>query len=113
MAFKGYILMTPRLHVEGMALFPFILVRTSNPGKVLVNHEQIHLRQQLELGVLPFYLFYFMEYLVRLALYGSHLKAYFNISFEREAYHNQSNLSYLGTRKWFAFVRYILSEAPR
>jgi hypothetical protein len=30
--------------------------------KVFVNHEKIHLRQQLELLVLPFYVWYIIEF---------------------------------------------------
>ena len=33
--------------------------------------------------------------------------AYRNISFEREAYSNEKDLSYLDNRKWFAWIRYI------
>lgn len=106
MAFQGFVIRTPRLHVEGMALFPFILVKRAKAGKVLLHHEQIHLRQQLELGLIPFYLFYLLEYLVRLVIYQNHHKAYYNISFEREAFRNQDNPDYLRTRKWYAFVRY-------
>lgn len=106
MAFQGFVIRTPRLHVEGMALFPFILVKRSGAGKVLLNHEQIHLRQQLELGILLFYILYLLEYFVRLILYRNHARAYFNISFEREAFSNQHDLGYLAKRKWFAFVKY-------
>ncbi|ODS82868.1 MAG: hypothetical protein ABS46_07720 [Cytophagaceae bacterium SCN 52-12] len=107
MAFRGFILRAPVLHVEGMALFPFILVRSGKTNKILLNHEQIHLRQQLELGILPFYIFYLAEYFIRLALYRNHAKAYLNISFEREAYRHQHNLLYLKERKWFAFLKYL------
>lgn len=106
MAFQGFVIRTPRLHVEGMALFPFILVKRADAGKELLNHEQIHLRQQLELGLVLFYILYLLEYFVRLILYRNHARAYFNISFEREAYSNQHDLEYLGKRKWFAFARY-------
>ena len=107
MTFKGFILFIPRLHVEGMALFPFILIKRPGRNTTLINHEQIHLRQQLELGILFFYIFYLLEYFTRLMIYGNHLKAYFNISFEREAYRNQSNPEYLKTRKWFASFSYL------
>ncbi len=107
MAFQGFVIRTPRLHVEGMALFPFILVKRAGAGRVLLNHEQIHLRQQLELGLILFYILYLLEYFVRLVLYRNHTRAYFNISFEREAFSNQHDLEYLETRKWFAFAKYL------
>lgn len=92
---------------DGMALFPFILVRRPNPGPVLLNHERIHLRQQAELGVLPFYVWYVAEYFVRRVQYRTHYMAYRNISFEREAFANDANLTYLTNRPFWAFWRYV------
>lgn len=81
-----------------MALYPFILV---NPGKkmnaVLLNHERIHLRQELEMLIIPFYIVYLTELL---------FKGYRNISFEREAYSNESDLNYLKIRKPYSWLKY-------
>jgi hypothetical protein len=107
MKFKGYLLTFSFLWVEGMAIFPFIFSRTKKPGKVLLFHETIHLRQQLEMGLLPFYIWYFLEYLVRLIQYRNHYLAYMNISFEREAYANEREFEYLVNRKFWAFLRYL------
>ena len=43
---------------RGLTVFPFVLIkyRFDSENKVLVNHEKIHIRQQLELLVLPFFL---------------------------------------------------------
>lgn len=90
-----------------MALFPFILVRQPNPGPVLVNHERIHLRQQAEMGIIPFYLWYLIEYVVRRFQFRDHYEAYRNISFEREAFTNDADLHYLRGRRWWAFLRYL------
>lgn len=95
------------LWVEGMALFPLILVRRPNPDRVLINHERVHLRQQLELGIVPFYLWYLVEYLIRRWQYRDHYTAYRNISFEREAYTNEKDMHYLPKRPWFNFRHYI------
>ena len=40
----------------GLSLWPFIILRDPQLKKdqVLVNHERIHLRQQLELFIIPF-----------------------------------------------------------
>lgn len=100
------IICLPQLGPDGMALFPFILVRRPNPSAILLNHERIHLRQQAELGVLPFYLWYVLEYLIRRLQYASHYAAYRNISFEREAFANEADLNYLKKRRWFAFWQY-------
>jgi hypothetical protein len=94
------------LRPDGMALFPFILVRHPNPGPTLINHERIHLRQQLELGILLFYLWYVIEYGIRRIQYRDHYTAYRNISFEREAFANDQNLTYLKTRSFWEFWRY-------
>ncbi|CCH52050.1 hypothetical protein BN8_01023 [Fibrisoma limi BUZ 3] len=104
---KKLIITVPFLGPDGMALFPFILVRRPDPGPTLLNHERIHLRQQLELGIVPFYLWYGIEYLIRRWQYRDHYTAYRNISFEREAFSNERDLQYLTTRTWFAFSQYL------
>ena len=90
-----------------MALFPLVLVRTRRPDAVLVHHERIHLRQQLELGILPFYFWYLVEYAIRRMQYGDHYQAYRNISFEREAFANERKLVYWKTRNRFGFWQYL------
>ena len=94
------------LWVDGMALFPFVLVRRRNPPLWLLNHERIHLRQQLEMGLLPFYVWYLAEFLVHWLRCGNVQRAYRRISFEREAYANDENLDYLQNRKFWAFLGY-------
>ena len=74
---------------------------------ITLNHEKIHTRQMLELFVIPFYLLYVIEWLVRIVKYKDKVKAYRNISFEREAYANQNNLNYLKKRKLFSFTKYL------
>ncbi|WP_080056993.1 hypothetical protein [Spirosoma aerolatum] len=99
------------MRADGMALFPFILVKRPNPGPTLLNHEQIHLRQQAELGILPFYLWYVIEYLIRRFQYRDHYTAYRNISFEREAFANDQNLTYLPNRPFWQFWHYLTNDA--
>ncbi|KAA9355189.1 hypothetical protein [Larkinella humicola] len=106
------IVRVPFLWVSGMALFPFVLVRTKRPDAVLLHHERIHLRQQLELGLLPFYVWYLLEYLIRRWQYTHHYDAYRNISFEREAFDNEHNLTYWKTRKWYGFLAYRTDKPP-
>ncbi len=101
------LVVVPFLWVDGMTLWPFVLVRRPHPSIFLINHERIHLRQQLELGLLPFYVWYFLEYLYRRYQYRDHYLAYRNISFEREAFANDRNMSYLKSRKWYGFWKYI------
>lgn len=63
-----------------------------------INHEKIHTSQMKELLYLPFYLLYFGEWVVRLFMKGN---AYRNISFEKEAYTNENDLTYLTRRKHY------------
>lgn len=93
----------------GLAIYPFVFLKNHNlkEDEVLINHESIHLKQQLELLVLPFYIIYGLEFLFRLVKYKHWKMAYRNISFEREAYGNEDNLDYLNTRKTWRFLKYI------
>ncbi|WBV61443.1 hypothetical protein PFY12_04800 [Chryseobacterium camelliae] len=98
-----------RLKINGITLFPFIFIRKSEDreNKILINHEKIHLKQQMELLVIFFYIFYVIEYYYWLIkLKNKHL-AYRRISFEREAYIHESDLGYLQKRKFWGFWKYI------
>jgi hypothetical protein len=96
-----------------MAIFPFVLLRDKKlqENAVLINHEKIHLRQQAELLILPFYIWYVAEYLLRLIAYRDRNKAYRNISFEREAYTNESNSNYLKNRPLWNFIKFTHSNS--
>jgi hypothetical protein len=93
----------------GLTVFPFIFVgsKISAEDQVFVNHEKIHIRQQLELLIIPFFLWYAFEFLIRLVQYKSRAAAYKNISFEREAYAHEKSLSYLKKRPFWNFLRYL------
>lgn len=94
---------------RGMALYPFILIRDpkDKDSQTLIHHEKIHLRQQLELLIVPFYILYLINYVINLIKYQSHFQAYLQICFEQEAYVNEQNLQYLKTRKTAAFLNYL------
>ena len=94
---------------RGITLYPFIFLREAKDKSdaVLIQHERIHLRQQLEMLILPFYIFYIVEWLVKLCYYRNRNKAYRNLSFEREVYLHETNFEYLKKRKWFQFLRYL------
>ena len=68
----------------------------------LINHESIHTAQMKEMLYLGFYLWYGIEWFVKLIKYRNGYKAYRNISFEREAYDNEGNINYLDGRKRFS-----------
>ena len=94
---------------RGITLYPFIFVRElkDKNNVVLIYHERIHLRQQLEMLIIPFYIFYLLEWLVKWCYYRNRHVAYKNLSFEREAYQNEANFEYLKHRKWFQFLTYV------
>ena len=69
---RAPILIVKNLPAMGMAVFPFILLNNVSlkKDKVILNHEKIHLRQQLELLVLPFYVAYLINYLINSSCYA-------------------------------------------
>ncbi len=93
----------------GAAVWPFILIRESKlkVDPYFMNHERIHYRQQIEMLVILFYIWYVLEYVVRLIQYRKRREAYRNISFEREAYKNEKDLEYLNHRSFLMFLKYI------
>jgi len=103
------IIIIPFLNVDAMALFPFILIKhqKDKTNQVLITHEKIHLRQQVELLIIPFYFFYLLNYLVNLAWFRNHSKAYMNIVFELEAYRHERDDSYLPKRRLWAWLKYL------
>jgi len=108
---------------KAINLFGVLFVKNNAKiDDVTINHEAIHSRQFVELmalsavvlviiqwwliifSPLAFYVWYAIEWVIRLFKKGN---AYKNISFEREAYANEGDASYLNGRYWFNFLRYI------
>lgn len=94
---------------RGITLFPFVFLsdKQDKLNPYFVNHEKIHIRQQLELLVFPFFIWYGIEFLFRWFQCKDRRRAYYNISFEREAYSNEKNLHYLKRRSFFRFLKYL------
>lgn len=69
-----------------------------------INHEEIHSHQMKEMCYIFFYIWYLIEWLVRLFLPGN---AYRQISFEQEAYSNEWDPNYLVNRKHFNWLKYL------
>lgn len=112
---------------------PFVLSRRKEERvtQETRNHEFTHVRQWAELAVasglfvwvlmlsfdlsawwlalsgLAFYIWYGLEWLVRLVHLGDAGKAYEAVSFEREAYGNEGDPEYLGNSSYFAWVKYL------
>lgn len=94
--FKGF---------KAINLFGVLFVRGDAVIDVeTINHEEIHTSQMKELCYVFFYLWYFIEWIIRLFCKGN---AYRNISFEQEAYANEENLNYLEKRNHFSFLNYL------
>lgn len=94
---------------RGITVFPFVIFseRKSKDDLVLLNHEKIHIRQQLELLIFPFFIWYAIEFMVRYVQYKNWNLAYKNISFEREAYINEKDLNYLKKRSFWKFYKFL------
>ena len=102
------------LPVPGFAainLFGILLCRPNTRlTPRLLNHERIHTAQMIEMAFIFFYLWYVVEWLYRLTRPGN---AYFNISFEREAYSHEHDRRYLTHRKHYAWIRKGMTPPPR
>lgn len=94
---------------NGFAIYPFVFMKfkESKNDLVLINHEKIHLRQQLELLIFPFFIWYSIEFVIRFFQYGDLKIAYKNISFEKEAYENEKNLNFINEKCFFSFLKYL------
>ncbi|MBK8956451.1 MAG: hypothetical protein IPM34_12985 [Saprospiraceae bacterium] len=94
---------------SAITLWPFVILRKSElkANENLMRHEKIHLKQQAELMVVFFYLWYVFEYGVHWLRLRNRKKAYYRISFEREAYAHEGNPEYLEKRRMFAFLKYV------
>ncbi|GEM55341.1 hypothetical protein B0A58_11625 [Flavobacterium branchiophilum NBRC 15030 = ATCC 35035] len=97
---KGYV---------GITIFPFVFLKNKQlkNNKCLINHEKIHLKQQLELLIIPFFIWYLIDFFIQYYRFKNKNAAYRNIVFEKEAYANEQNLNYLTERKMYDFLKYI------
>ena len=94
---------------RGLTVFPFVFVkyRLDKMNDVFINHERIHLRQQLEMLIVPFFIWYFLEFCLKWIQYKNFDLGYRNISFEREAYANEKQIYYIKNRSFWKFLKYI------
>ncbi len=101
--FKGY---------KAINIFGILFVRgDAVMASTDINHESIHTAQMKEMLYVFFYLWYVIEWLVRLVQYRNAHTAYRNIGFEREAYMNQGNMGYLQGRGRYAWWKYLKGGA--
>lgn len=96
----------------GITLWPFVVLRDNlketgaRQFAVLVNHERIHIKQQLETLVLFFYVLYLFFYIKGRIQGLSHQQAYMAIPFEKESYMHEKDITYLKHRKLFGWYKY-------
>jgi len=93
---------------NGLAIYPFIFLKNKSltDNQILINHERIHLRQQIELLWVFFFLWYFLEFFIHLIKLRNWHRAYHSISFEKEAYQNENDIDYLKHRKFWTFLKF-------
>jgi len=93
---------------RGITVFPFVFLKDEKDREdvVMLNHERIHIRQQIEMLIVPFFLWYGIEFLIRWVQFKNRFTAYRNISFEREAYTNEKDPGYLKQRSFWYFLKY-------
>lgn len=95
-------------HGINLCGFLFVQKRWGKLNRTELHHEFIHTLQQIEMLFILFYIWYGIEYVVRIVQYkGDLMKAYRNISFEREAYGNERNSKYKLQRTPFSWVKYL------
>jgi hypothetical protein len=100
--------------IGGITLWPFIILREAYQNPLLkkraariINHESIHIKQQEEMLVIPFYVLYLLCYIWNILKYGGKInKAYRKIPFEQEAYVNEEDYDYLTTRRFWSWVKH-------
>jgi hypothetical protein len=92
-------------YYTGLSFFIFIWICKLTKDEVkLVRHEKIHFLQQVELLFIFHWILYAYFYLVaRYKGHGHHIAYRYN-PFEIEAYNNEQDVSYLKTRKPFAWA---------
>ena len=107
-----FFILPKHFKILGIVLFCFVFLNKRSKSLkneelvVLLNHERIHIRQQLELLILPFFIIYIGEWIILLLKYKNKDHAYRNISFEKEAYENADDEAYLKNRKPYAWFKY-------
>lgn len=92
---------------KAINLFGVILYKGDYPKKDQLNHENIHTAQMKEMLYIFFYLWYGIEWLIRLFKY-SPLEAYKHIGFEKEANKYRYRMTYLKERKHYKWLKFII-----
>jgi hypothetical protein len=94
----------------GLSFFIFIWISRLTKDEVrLVRHEKIHFLQQVEMLFIFHWLLYGFFYMISRLKGHGHYVAYRYNPFEIEAFENENDITYLRTRRLFAWTGYIKS----
>ena len=120
-----------------LGCFAFSKLGENEMGQEYRNHEATHMRQWTEFSVLfavvfwllsvilhispwfglivpiVYYLWYGIEYLIRLCILRDTNKAYKSISFEQEAYENQYDDEYNTNSSYFAWTKFLFKNPSK
>ena len=92
-------------------LFGLLFVRGNRElSLTTVTHERIHTKQMRELLYIFFYLWYVLEWLIRLLVIHNPHKAYRTISFEQEARVYQQYPAYPPNRPHYSWTKYLTKQ---
>ena len=94
------------IDIGAITLFPFIISR-DEMSETTIRHECIHIEQQRELWVIPFYILYVFYWAKGKWSGMNNDQAYLNIPFEQEAYRKMYDKDYLAKRERNAWTKYI------
>ena len=116
---------------KAINLFGIVFYKGKPLSEKVLNHEGIHSKQMLEMGIVgiiitfllyiifnislwylllgisAFYIWYGIEFLINFFFHFNFHDAYHDISLEEEAYNYDDNLAYLNIRKNFKWLEYI------
>lgn len=98
------------IDIGAITLGPFVFSR-GPVSAVTKNHESIHWRQYLELGILGFPILYGLFYLIGRVKGKNGNDAYHDIPFELEAYAHERDFEYLRKRRSFSWTKFIRGPA--
>ncbi len=107
---KVYCRHIPAKGYQAVTILCWMVIRSEWRNRLpqwIENHESVHYAQEKELGFILFYLIYALEYLIKLAITRNHLRAYYSVSFEQEAYMHQYDRSYLNNRIHYVWTNNI------
>ena len=97
------------ININAITLGPFIISRGKMSDDTL-RHEMIHYVQYKELFYIGFLIIYLYDFLYNAIILkqGLSSSSYRNIRFEKEAYDNDHDKTYLANREKFAWKKYRL-----